>query len=119
MPSAASAGFESTQRSDGGEVTVEASWEGPAAGANFKVKLDTHSVDLDSLDLSDVVLTNDRGETLAAIPWDAPKGGHHREGRLAFGGDTASFLANAIWIELAINGVGGVAERALRWAVPA
>jgi hypothetical protein len=117
--STAGAASEREQRDEGGEVTVEVAWDGPPAGAVFDVTLDTHSVDLDALDLSDAVLTNDRGETLAAIPWEAPKGGHHRDGRLAFDGDAAAFLADASWIELTLNGVGGVSERILRWEVPA
>jgi hypothetical protein len=106
-----------TQRSEGGDVTVDATWTGPAAGAAFAIKLDTHSVDLDALDLADAVLRNDLGATLAARPWDAPKGGHHREGVLDFDGDAAGFFRNARWIELVISGVGGVPERVLRWDV--
>ncbi len=106
-----------TQRSEGGQVTVEATWAGPAAGATFELKLDTHSVDLDALDLSSALLRNDRGEALAAEPWSAPKGGHHREGTLAFGGDPGRFLAGAQWIELVLRGVGDVPERTLRWEV--
>lgn len=111
--------FEPIQRNEGGEVTVEVTWEGPAAGAVFDVQLDTHSVDLDVLDLSDAVLINNRGEQLTPIPWKAPKGGHHRGGRLTFSGDAVPFLEEASWIELTINSVGGVPERALRWEVPA
>ena len=114
-----SAGFEPTRTNEGGDVTVEVSWDGPAAGAVFAVKLDTHSVDLDGLDLSNTELTNDRGESLAAAPWEAPEGGHHREGRLAFQGDASTFFADAQWIELTFGGVGGVPERVLRWEVPA
>jgi hypothetical protein len=112
-------GFEPTQKDEGGEVTVEVTWNGPTAGAVFDVTLDTHSVDLDGLDLSDAELTNDRGESLVAAPWEAPKGGHHREGRLAFSGDASTFLADARWIELTIDGVGAVPERFLRWEMPA
>lgn len=111
--------FEPSQTNEAGQVTVEVSWDGPAAGAVFDVKLDTHSVDLDGLDLSDAELTNDRGDSLAAVPWEAPKGGHHREGRLAFQGDASTFFADAQWIELTFSGVGGVPERVLRWEVPA
>jgi hypothetical protein len=116
--SSAEIGFERTQTNESGEVTVEVTWDGPTAGAVFEVKLDTHSVDLDGLDLSQAELTNDRGESLVAAPWEAPKGGHHREGRLAFGGDAATFLADARWIELTIDGVGVVPERVLRWEIP-
>jgi len=67
------------------------------------------------VDLTDAVLRNDRGETLAARPWSAPKGGHHRQGTLAFQGDTGPFLANTQWIELVIQDVGDLSERVLRW----
>lgn len=115
--SSGTSGSASTQRSDGGQVTVEATWAGPAAGGVFDVKLDTHSVDLDSLDLSGAILRNDRGETLPARPWAAPAGGHHREGKLTFGGDASGFLAGATWIELVLTGVGDVPERVLRWRI--
>lgn len=105
------------QTSEAGGVTVVASWPGMSAGATFDVKLDTHSVDLDRLDLSNAVLRNDRGETLVARPWTAAKGGHHREGALSFDGDAASFLAGAKWIELALIGVGDAPERTFRWAI--
>jgi hypothetical protein len=108
-----------TQTSDGGQVTVVVDWAGPAAGAVFDVTLDTHSVDLDALDLSDAILRNDRGEALSAAPWAAPKGGHHREGALTFKSDTASFFTGARWIELVLSGVGDLAERTLRWEVKA
>jgi hypothetical protein len=96
-------------------VTVVVDWAGPSAGAVFHVTLDTHAVDLDPLDLTDAVLQNDRGETLAARPWSAPKGGHHRQGTLAFQGDAGLFLADTQWIELVILGVGDLPERTLRW----
>jgi len=106
-----------TQTSEGGQVTVVATWAGPSAGATFDLKLDTHSVDLDALDLSTATLRNDRGDTLTARPWSAPKGGHHREGSLSFDGDSAAFLAGAKWIELVLPGIGDTPERVLRWTI--
>lgn len=106
-----------TQTSEGGQVTVVATWGGPASGATFDLKLDTHSVDLDALDLADGTLRNDRGDTLAAIPWTAQAGGHHREGTLTFSGDAAAFFAGATWFELVLRGVGDTPERVLRWTV--
>ena len=100
-------------------MTVVVAWAGPAAGAVFDVTLDTHSVDLDALDLSDAILRNDRGEALSAQPWAAPKGGHHREGTLKFDGDAAWFFTGARWVELVLSGVGDLAERTLRWEVAA
>lgn len=108
-----------TQTSEGGEVIVVAIWPGPDAGAAFDITLDTHSVDLDTLDLTDAILRNDRGDTLTATPWDAPKGGHHREGALTFNGDAAAFLDGANWIELVFTGIGDLPERTLRWEVGA
>ncbi len=104
-----------TRTSEGGEVTVVVDWAGPSAGTVFDVTLDTHSVDLDPLDLADAVLRNDRGETLKPRPWAAPKGGHHRQGTLAFEGDADRFLADARWVELVVKGVGELPERSLRW----
>jgi hypothetical protein len=105
-----------TQSSDGGQVTVEVDWAGPSEGAVFHVKMDTHSIDLDPLDLADATLRNDRGETLPARPWAAPKGGHHREGSLVRRA-TSAFFSDTAWIELVIAGVGDIPERTLRWEV--
>jgi hypothetical protein len=106
-----------TQTSEGGQVTVVATWAGPTAGAAIDVALDTHSVDLDALDLANATLRNDRGETLTARPWAAPKGGHHREGPLTFAGNAATFFAGVTWIELVVVGIGDLPERTLRWEV--
>lgn len=107
----------SSRTSEAGQVTAVVSWSGPDSGAVFDVSLDTHSVDLDALDLSDAVLRNDRGDTMVARPWAAPKGGHHREGNLAFSGDAAAFFAGANWVELTLTGVGDLPERTLRWEI--
>lgn len=115
--SPAASGSASTQRSEGGQVTVEATWVGPSAGASFDIKLDTHSVDLDSLDLSNALLRNNRGETLSAEPWTAAKGGHHREGTLTFVGNVSAFFAGASSIELVLTGIGDVPDRTLRWQI--
>lgn len=116
-PGSSAASRGTTRTSEGGQVTVVVDWAGPASRAVFDVTLDTHSVDLDALDLSDAVLRNDRADTLSAQPWTAPKGGHHREGTLRFGGDAARFFAEATWVELVLFGIGDVAERTLRWEV--
>jgi hypothetical protein len=110
-------GGSSTQRSEGGQVTVEATWAGLSVGASFDVKLDTHSVDLDALDLSNAILRNNRGETLSAVPWTAAKGGHHREGTLTFAGNASTFFAGATSIDLVLAGVGDLPERTLHWKI--
>jgi hypothetical protein len=106
-----------TRTSEGGEVTVVVDWAGPDDGVVFEVALDTHSVDLDALDLADAVLRNDRGESLRARSWAAPNGGHHREGPLTFTGDPGPFIDGATWIELILTGVGDDAARTLRWEI--
>lgn len=113
----ASAASDSTRTSEGGQVTAVVNWTGPDTGAVFEVTLDTHSVDLDALDLSDAILRNDRSETLPAQPWAAPKGGHHREGALRFEGDPAPFFDGAKWVELILSGIGDLPERTLRWEI--
>lgn len=100
-----------------GGVTATARWVGAPAEATFEITLDTHSVDLDPLDLADSRLSNDRGQTLSARPWAAANGGHHRTGRLTFDGEGAAFFAGARWFELLLRDVGGVAERSLRWEI--
>lgn len=105
------------QSDDGGGVTVKATWVGSAAGIAFEVALDTHSVDLEGLDLRDATLQNDNGDRIADPVWDADTGGHHRSGRLTFQGDPGTFLAATAWIELSVPGVAGVPFRTLRWTV--
>jgi hypothetical protein len=106
-----------TRTDESGGVTVSAEWPVAAGEGILQVQLDTHSVDLDGLDLADALLRNDRGQILAARPWQAPPGGHHRAGALSFEGDAAAFFAGATWFELVVPGVGEVAERALRFEV--
>ncbi len=110
-------GSATAQTSEGGQVTATVAWTGSPSALSFDVKLDTHSVDLAALDLSNAVLRNDRRETLLARPWGASAGSHHREGRLDFDGDAAAFLAGSRWIELVLRNVGDLPERTLRWSV--
>lgn len=116
-PSTADQTGTTTRTSDGGQVTVVVEWAGPTTGAVFDVTLDTHSIDLDPLDLASAILRNDRGETMTARPWAAPKGGHHREGALTFDGEPSEFFAGAAWVELVISGVGDLPERTFRWEI--
>jgi hypothetical protein len=70
-----------------GAVTVEATplnLDSPTEDLEFDVVLNTHSVDL-SMDLATLAtLTTDTGITVQATTWDAPRGGHHVEGKLIF-----------------------------------
>jgi hypothetical protein len=50
----------------------------------FDVSMNTHSVDL-SMDLAKLAsLSTETGKKVGAILWDAPRGGHHVQGKLSF-----------------------------------
>ena len=109
-----------TQISDGGQVVVKATWQGPDAGPVFAVVLDTHSVDLDGYDLAQLsVLRVEDGREVQPSGWDAPKGGHHRKGTLTFpvtGEDGKAIVGPGTGeFALIIRDVAGVPERVLRW----
>lgn len=58
--------------------------DNPSDQLEFDISLETHSVDL-SMDLATLAtLTTDTGMTIPANLWDAPRGGHHVEGKLVF-----------------------------------
>jgi hypothetical protein len=110
------------QTSEGGQVTVAVTWEGRQGRPLFKVALDTHSVDLDAIDLSQMaLLRTDQGVEIRPTGWDAPKGGHHRSGTLSFPEVAADgaplFDASTDSVELVIRNVAGIPERRFRLAL--
>lgn len=117
---AAAATNATTQTSDAGAVTLKATWSDPGVGLAFTVAMDTHSVDLDEIDLSEsATLRTDKGVEVKPSSWEAPKGGHHREGTLIFpdkGSDGVPLIGpDTRVVELIIRNVAGVPERTLRW----
>jgi hypothetical protein len=109
-----------TQQRAGGQVTVAVTWPGRAAGLVFRVALDTHAVDLDGYDLRQLaVLRTEQGVEVRPSGWDAPPGGHHRAGTLAFPATTPDgqpvLRADTRSLELVIRDVAGVPERTYRW----
>lgn len=118
-PVPASVTADTTRISEGGQVTVKASWANPFASPVFTIVMDTHAVDLDGYDLARIAaLRVDGGPELAPIGWDAPAGGHHREGTLTFpteqGGNSVIGVKTRT-VELIVRGVAGVPERVLTW----
>ena len=108
-----------TLSDDDGKITLKVTWDGQSDPLVFQVGMDTHSVDLDGYDLAALsVLRTDRGE-MRPRGWEAPKGGHHREGTLTFDAATArtalSLGSGASYIELAVLDVGAKPERVFRW----
>lgn len=107
----------STQTSNRASVTIDVTWAGPTAGAVFEVKMDNHMIDLSSVDLTAATLTNDRGEKLSRPTWEGGASGHHREGKLTFGGSSAALFADASWVELELPAVGDSSLRDFKWAL--
>lgn len=78
----------------------------------FKVVLDTHSVDLSEDLVKVTTLKDENGKEYKPISWDGSvPGGHHREGVLKFG----SLLPKPQSVELIIRGIGGISERKFLW----
>jgi hypothetical protein len=79
----------------------------PADTLDFSVIMNTHSVVL-SMDLATLsTLTTDTGVSVQATLWDAPRGGHHVEGRLIFPAtqDGKSVLEGATKLTLTVLNV--------------
>ena len=120
-PSPAGAG--DLSRSDGqGAVTVEVTplnLDNPSEQLEFNVVMDTHSVDL-GMDLAALAtLTTDTGTAIQATTWDAPRGGHHVEGKLIFPAtkDGKTILEGATKLTLTITDVDAPA-RVFEWPLP-
>ena len=108
------------QTNVGGGVTVKVSRQDAADAIAFKVVLDTHSVNLDTYDLVQLaVLRTPSGEEIAPLAWDAPAGGHHREGTLSFPAVAADgsplVQPDGGQLVLVIRDIAGVAERTFSW----
>lgn len=78
-----------------------------AESLEFNIVLTTHSIDL-SMDLAaTATLTTDTGVSVNSTLWDAPRGGHHVEGKLIFPAtqDGKSILQGATKLTLTIINV--------------
>lgn len=109
-----------TRTNEGGQVKVTVTRQGTAADPRFTVVLDTHAIDLDGYDLRQLaVLRTEDGREVQPLTWDAPKGGHHREGTLVFPATapdgTPLIVPTTRTIELIMRDIAGVPERSFRW----
>ena len=78
-----------------------------AESLEFSIVLTTHSIDL-SMDLAaTATLLTDTGVSVNSTLWDAPRGGHHVEGKLIFPAaqDGKSILDGATKLTLTITNV--------------
>jgi hypothetical protein len=88
----------------------------PTDTLEFDIVLTTHSIDL-SMDLAtQATLTTDMGVTVRATLWDAPRGGHHVEGKLIFPAavDGKSILDGATKLTITILNVDAP-SRVFEW----
>jgi hypothetical protein len=93
-----------TPKALGASVTV---WE-------FTVVMDTHTKPLDDNLTQSAVLVDDAGRRYVPLGWQGdPPGGHHRKGVLQF----SAPAERPKFVELQINGVGGVAIRKFQWEI--
>ncbi|MBI5935765.1 MAG: hypothetical protein HY867_18835 [Chloroflexi bacterium] len=114
--------FDSAMRTDGqGAIIFEITpinINAPTESLEFEIILTTHSIDL-SMDLAtQATLTTDTGLTVQATLWDAPRGGHHVEGKLIFPAsvDGKSILDGATKLTLTILNVDAP-SRVFEWEV--
>ena len=78
---------------------------------DFKVVLNTHSVELNEDLVKASILIVD-GKEYKPTSWEGdPAGGHHREGILKFGAPSSQLKSTT----LKINQIGGIKERRFNW----
>ena len=118
----ASTSTELTRSDEQGEVTVNVTplnLDNPSDQLEFDVALETHSVEL-SMDLAPLAtLTTDTGIEVQATTWDAPRGGHHVQGKLIFPAtkDGKMILDEASKLTLTITDVDAP-SRVFEWPIP-
>lgn len=97
-------------------MTVEARWLAEKTDSVvFDVVMNTHSVNLDGFDLKALsVLRDDQSNVYSPVSWNAPEGGHHRNGKLTFPRPDSLSQGKTKFIELVIRDVA-VKERVLQW----
>ena len=105
-----------TKRDGQGPVAVVVTlMEATASGITAKVVLDTHSVALDGIAFEQAVrLRRPDGTEIAPVAVEGASGaGHHREAVVKF-----PAIDGAMAVHIVVKDVGGIAERAFRWALP-
>lgn len=81
---------------------------------SFNIAMDTHSVDLDQYDLTQLsVLMDDKGNSYPPFSWDAEPGGHHRTGILTFSQSGSQDKPDIL--KLIISNVAEIQERTFTW----
>ena len=105
-----------TQANREGQVVVRVTYDNPGEPSpRFSVRLDTHTVNLDTFDpAAHSLLRDDRGNEYRGT-WEETGGsGHHRQGTLTFG-PVGMQQTQALTLE--IRNLAGVGERRFRWTI--
>ena len=115
---AAPASDDLTQTKDEASVTVAVTPlnlnNTSATTLDFKVALNTHSVDLSYDYQAIATLSSDAGEKVQAVKWDGPtSGGHHVGGTLSF----PAIKNRGQTLTLTLRGIANVPERTFTWKV--
>ncbi len=118
VANAAPAGEDLTQTNNEAMVTVAVTPldldDKSAATLDFKVALNTHSVDLSYDYQAIATLSNDAGEKIQATKWNGPtSGGHHVSGTLSF----PQLKNRGQTLTLTLRGIAAVPERTFSWKV--
>jgi hypothetical protein len=80
--------------------------------AKFKVRINTHSVELDADMTAVSTLSDDQGREYMPVKWDgAGPGGHHRSGILEF----PTLEGRPKSVTLVIRNIANVPERVFQW----
>lgn len=113
----ATASLTNAQVSDAGQVSISVTWNRPDSGPVFDVAMNTHSVDLDNLDLTQLAVLETPAGEQHPVSWDAPRGGHHRSGTLTFAPITpdGSPTLGSGPVRLVFRDVAGIPERTFQW----
>lgn len=86
----------------------------PGETVKFEVRMNTHSVSLDTDLAADSLLIDDAGKEYTATHWEGtPPGSHHRSGILIF----PVLKENPKAVTLIIKNVSNVPERIYKWAL--
>jgi len=85
---------------------------------DFRVAMNTHSVELDMNLAEQATLSTDTGLTISPVTWDAPTGGHHVTGTLSFPAtfDGAVVMDGVTELTLTLRNID-VPERVFVWAL--
>ena len=117
-PTIATTGAKNAATTKHAPVTIEVTplnlTDQSAATLDFKIVLNTHSVDLKYDYTSLATVSDDAGDKVQAVKWDGPAtGGHHVSGILSF----PSLKNRGHALTLTLRGIANVPERTFSWKV--